>query len=63
MSWQELIEELQQQSDVIELGGGERAIERQHKKGRMTARERIGKLLDDGSFFLEVGRWAGWGNV
>lgn len=60
MSWQELIDEFQQQSDVIQLGGGDRAIERQHKKGRLTARERIAKLLDDDSKFLEVGRWAGW---
>ena len=60
MSWQELISEFQSQTDVIELGGGQKSIDRQHKKGRLTARERIGKLLDDGSFFLEVGRWAGF---
>ena len=60
MSWQELIKEIQEQSDQIELGGGQRSIDRQHKKGRMTARERVSKLLDEGSFFLEVGRWAGW---
>ena len=60
MSWQELIQEIQSQSDVIELGGGQKSIDRQHKKGRQTARERIGNLLDDDSFFLEVGRWAGF---
>ena len=60
MSWQDLIDKIRQQSDVIELGGGERSIQRQHQKGRMTARERISKLLDVGSFFLEIGRWAGW---
>ena len=37
-----------------------KSIDRQHKKGRLTARERIGDLLDPGSFFLEVGRWAGF---
>lgn len=58
MSWQQLISEFTAQSDKIGMGGGERAIERQHKKGRLTARERIGKLLDDDSYWLEVGRWA-----
>ncbi len=61
MNWQELTHQIQSQSDVIELGGGQKAIDRQHKKGRQTARERIGNLLDDDSFFLEVGRWAGFG--
>ena len=60
MSWKELITEIQTQSGQIEQGGGPKAIGRQHDKGRMTARERIQALLDDGSFFLEVGRWAGW---
>lgn len=60
MNWQELNAEFQQQSDVIELGGGQKSIDRQHKKGRMTARERIQSLLDEDSFFLEVGRWAGF---
>lgn len=60
MPWQELINEFQKSSDRIELGGGPKAIDRQHAKGRLTARERISKLLDTGSFFLEVGRWAAW---
>ncbi len=38
---------LQQQS---KLGGGEEAIQRQHERGKLTARERIAKLLDEGSF-------------
>ncbi|MEM7453924.1 MAG: acyl-CoA carboxylase subunit beta [Planctomycetota bacterium] len=60
MSWQNLISEFDTESEQIGLGGGERSIERQHKKGRLTARERIEKLLDPGSFWQEVGRWAGW---
>ena len=60
MAWQELINEFQQQSEQIELGGGERAIKRQHSKGRQTARERIANLLDSESRFLEVGLWAGF---
>jgi acetyl-CoA carboxylase carboxyltransferase component len=60
MTWQQLLSELSRQSDIIELGGGKRAIERQHEKERLTARERIAGLLDQDSYFLEIGRWAGW---
>ncbi len=60
MSWQELIADQTAERKDIELGGGERAIERQHKKDRLTARERIRKLLDSDSFWQEVGLWAGW---
>jgi 3-methylcrotonyl-CoA carboxylase beta subunit len=41
----------------IRLGGGAKAVERQHEKGRLTARERIAKLCDT---FFEFGLWAGW---
>jgi acetyl-CoA carboxylase carboxyltransferase component len=44
----------------IRLGGGPKAIERQHEKGRLTARERIDKLLDPGTAFFELGLWAAW---
>jgi len=44
----------------IAVGGGPAAIERQHAKGRLTARERIAQLIDEGSQFLEFGTWAGW---
>ena len=57
MSWQTLIEEFRQQAIKITLGGGQRSIDRQHKKGRMTARERIAKVTDD-DWWLEVGKWA-----
>jgi acetyl-CoA carboxylase carboxyltransferase component len=43
--------------DSLRLGGGPKAIERQHEKGRLTARERIAKLCDD---FFELGLFAGW---
>ncbi|MFH1197632.1 MAG: acyl-CoA carboxylase subunit beta [bacterium] len=42
----------------IELGGGKKAIEKQHTKGKLTARERIKKLIDDGSKFLEINTFA-----
>ncbi|NBI07510.1 acyl-CoA carboxylase subunit beta [Senegalia massiliensis] len=44
------VEELRQRKENIRLGGGEKSIEKQHAKGKMTARERIEYLLDDGSF-------------
>jgi propionyl-CoA carboxylase beta chain len=44
------IEELELRRAQAELGGGEKRIEAQHKKGRLTARERICVLLDEGSF-------------
>ena len=36
-------------TEQIKLGGGDRGIERQHRHGRLTARERIEKLADKGS--------------
>src|SRR5205085_10374837 len=42
------------------LGGGAKAIERQHAKGRLTARERIARLLDPGTELFELGLWAAW---
>ncbi len=57
----ELIAELAEQETDIRLGGGQTAIDRQHKKGRLTARERIEKLIDPDTMFLELGLWAAWG--
>lgn len=50
MSTKAKIEELRKFSDSIELGGGHKAIDKQHQLGKLTARERIEKLLDPGSF-------------
>ena len=50
MSQQKKIKELVDLRVKAKLGGGERRIEAQHKKGKLTARERIDLLLDDGSF-------------
>jgi acetyl-CoA carboxylase carboxyltransferase component len=47
---QPLVAELQEQREKIRLGGGPRRIEVQHAKGKLTARERIDRLLDEGSF-------------
>ncbi len=45
----------------IAAGGGERAAEKQHAKGKLLARERIEILIDDGTRFLELGSFAAWG--
>ena len=44
------IEELRQRKEQAKLGGGEKRIDDQHKKGKLTARERLDLLLDPGSF-------------
>lgn len=46
----EKIEDLQKQQDNIKLGGGTKRIEKQHANGKLTARERIEKLLDPNTF-------------
>jgi len=57
----ELNENYRSLEGEIRLGGGHKAIDRQHEKGRMTARERVEKLLDDANGFMELGLWAAWG--
>ena len=44
-----------ERAEQIKLGGGERGIERQHRHGRLTARERIALLIDKGSAQFECG--------
>lgn len=51
---------LREEEAQIAQGGGAAAVERQHAKGRMTARERIAALVDPQTQFFEVGLWAGW---
>jgi acetyl-CoA carboxylase carboxyltransferase component len=55
------IEELRQEEVAIRAGGGPKASARQHQKNRLTARERIDKLIDSGTSFFELGLWAAWG--
>jgi acetyl-CoA carboxylase carboxyltransferase component len=52
--------ELLSEAARLESGGGPAAIERQHAKGRKTARERIAALLDPGAPTLELGLWAAY---
>jgi 3-methylcrotonyl-CoA carboxylase beta subunit len=52
---QKLVHQLRADEAQISEGGGTANIERQHSKGRLTARERLGRLIDPGSEFLEIG--------
>ena len=52
---------LRQQEDEIRLGGGPKAMEAQHAKKRLTARERLSLLLDPHEEFLELGLFAAYG--
>jgi acetyl-CoA carboxylase carboxyltransferase component len=54
----ELLTEMKNQEELICQGGGVKAIESQHKKGRLTARERIAKLIDANTHFFELGLFA-----
>ena len=46
----EILEELEGRREAARQGGGQRRIDAQHAKGKLTARERIGVLLDKDSF-------------
>jgi len=59
--FKQLCTQLKHREKLTKLGGGEKKIESQHKKGKLTARERIDYLTDEGSEFLEVGLFAGDG--
>ena len=49
-STEERLQDLRNRKSRSEIGGGQERIDRQHKKGKMTARERIEILLDEGTF-------------
>ncbi len=57
----EMVLQLRREEEIIRQGGGEKAIASQHKKGRLTARERITLLIDPGTEFFELGAYAAWG--
>jgi len=59
--FKQLCSSLSHKAKITKLGGGEKKIASQHKKGKLTARERIEYLTDAGSPFLEVGLFAGDG--
>ncbi|HYE95442.1 MAG TPA: carboxyl transferase domain-containing protein, partial [Rubricoccaceae bacterium] len=56
-----LMEDLAARAAEVRRGGGDRAIRREHARGKLTARERVARLIDEGSEFLELGLFAGRG--
>lgn len=58
--FEDLLTGLSKQQEIIKTGGGTKRIEKEHKKGKMTARERIEFLLDDDTEFDEIGLWAAY---
>jgi 3-methylcrotonyl-CoA carboxylase beta subunit len=56
-----LMAEVRAEEDSIRQGGGTKAAEVQRAKGRLTVRERLKLLLDDGTELLELGLWAAYG--
>jgi 3-methylcrotonyl-CoA carboxylase beta subunit len=57
----ELISETDSKASVIELGGGKKLIEKIHTEKKLHCRERINLLIDKGSTFLEIGKFAAYG--
>jgi 3-methylcrotonyl-CoA carboxylase beta subunit len=57
---QDLVADLNSKVEQIKLGGGEALQERHQSRGKLLARDRIERLIDAGSPFLEIGQFAGW---
>ncbi len=58
--YRELLDRMRERTEVIEQGGGPKRVEREHQRGKLTARERIARLLDAPADFSEMGRYAGY---
>ncbi|MGB1821367.1 MAG: methylmalonyl-CoA carboxyltransferase, partial [Ilumatobacteraceae bacterium] len=58
MTWEPELEELHQRERLAEQLGGADKVERQHHFGKLTIRERIDQVVDEGSFW-EMGKAAG----
>jgi 3-methylcrotonyl-CoA carboxylase beta subunit len=56
-----LVAELRERASQVAQGGGEKATERHRSRGKLTARERIDRLVDPGGAFLELNALAAWG--
>jgi 3-methylcrotonyl-CoA carboxylase beta subunit len=56
----ELLTTIKNEEERIREAGGAKAIESQHKKNRLTARERIAALIDPGTHYFELGIYAAW---
>ncbi|MFT4680438.1 MAG: 3-methylcrotonyl-CoA carboxylase beta subunit [Flavobacteriales bacterium] len=59
-SYKMLISSMQRKLETIHLGGGQKRIDKEHAKGKYTARERVERLIDKGSKTVEIGNFAGY---
>jgi len=59
--WRMEVERLREEEEVLKLGGGLKAQDKQRAQGKMTARERVEALCDPGASFLELGLWTAYG--
>ena len=59
--YRELLDQMRRRAEVIKQGGGPERIEREHQRGKLTARERMARLLDTPDDFTEIGLFAGYG--
>ena len=57
---QSLVAELRERTALVARGGGEKAVERHRSRGKLPARERIDRLVDPGTAFLELNALAAW---
>ena len=57
---QELVDELRERTAQVARGGGEKSLARHRERGKLTARERIDRLVDPGGSFLELSSLAAW---
>src|SRR5215831_11518980 len=68
-SFRERCATIAKEESVLREGGGKAGQDRQHKMGRLLARERVSRILDPGSPFFEIQLWAGhkmyqqWGKI
>jgi acetyl-CoA carboxylase carboxyltransferase component len=56
-----LVAELRERTAEVARGGGEKAVDRHRSRGKLTARERVDRLVDPGGAFLELNALAAWG--
>ncbi|MCB0756135.1 MAG: acyl-CoA carboxylase subunit beta, partial [Flavobacteriales bacterium] len=54
------ISKMEKRLEQIHLGGGQKRIDKEHAKGKMTARERVAALIDPGTDTIEIGAFAGY---
>ena len=59
-SMEALVARLRERTALVAAGGGEKAVERHRSRGKLTARDRIDRLVDPGTAFLELNALAAW---